>query len=596
MGLVAVIALHDEPVSPGETEGLVAAYESVRGTGPKREVGRRGDAAHVAVLDHDGNDPSAIARSNGSWAAAAGVVYSEHSLVSASLEDLDGQFALVKWDGATQEATISADPFGLQTVFTATRGKRLYVSTSALALAKHLRARPDRFGLEVFLRAGYHFGRRTNWEGIERIEPGTCLTVGPKGISRRTYWRPEIDERVAGLSFSDAVDHTLETSVATLRKYLGKQPRPWVDLSGGYDTRLLTLLLREAGVEFDTDTRGEPGGKDAEVANRIARLTGWNLLELAMPDTWAAALPDMLPVALGWADGQLEVLELSWVLWAHARLAERNRELLIGGGGEHFRGFTWRQEFLRAGRSSTVNLDNWVDMRLLHPMDTRIFARDPTAAARADFRERMVAWADPYRDELNTTQLDVMYAYKITGHFGSYASADSAFLRAELPFYFKPLFQSAFSTSYRYRNNHRLMRHLMARLDPKVAAVSTETGGPAVPWKVTNLHRFVPYYGQIAHKAVNKLSYKTFGRRLLPVSQPYHWWCPPGARQVVLERLGFGSRNGKPGLRSRALYDESELARFVAEARRDDFTDVSVLGRIVTVELALAAADAAVED
>ena len=140
------------------------------------------------------------------------------------------------------------------------------------------------------------------------------------------------------------------------------------------------------------------------------------------------------------------------------------------------------------------------------------------------------------------------------------------------------------------------MRHLMARLDPRVAAISTETGGPALPWKPWNLHKFAPYYGQIAHKAVNKMSYKAFGHRFLPVSQPYHWWCPPEARKVVLDRLAFGSGNGGSALRSRALYDEPALARFLADARRGDFTDVSTLGRILTVELALTAADAAVED
>jgi hypothetical protein len=279
------------------------------------------------------------------------------------------------------------------------------------------------------------------------------------------------------------------------------------------------------------------------------------------------------------------VLELSWVLAAHERLAREHLPLLIGGGGEHLRGFAWRQEFLQGGKSTRVNWDNWLDMRMLHPMDVGLFRADPTADVREDMKRRMQAWVEPYSDELNTTQLDVLYAYKVTGHFGTYRSADSAFLHAELPFYFRPIFTAAFSTSQRHRDNHRLMRHMIARLDQRVAAVATSTGGPAEPWRPTNLHRFVPYYAQIARKAVNKLSQRTLNRPLLP-ERNEAWWSPPAARGAAVAALGEGE------LRSRALYDERVLAALLGGAGDPRFAETTVLGRVLTAELALRAADA----
>jgi hypothetical protein len=258
---------------------------------------------------------------------------------------------------------------------------------------------------------------------------------------------------------------------------------------------------------------------------------------------------------------------------------------LIGGGGEHLRGFAWRQEFLQGGKSTRVNWNNWLDMRMLHPMNVRLFRTDPTAAVREDMRRRMEAWVEPYADELNTTQLDVLYAYKVTGHFGTYRSADSAFLHAELPFYFRPIFTAAFSTSHRHRDNHRLMRHMMARLDPRAAAVATSTGGPAEPWRPTNLHRFVPYYAQIGRKAVNKVSQRALNRPVLPV-RTEAWWCPPDARRAAVEALGEGE------LRSRPLYDERALAALLGSVGHPAFTETTVLGRVLTAELALRAADA----
>jgi len=66
-------------------------------------------------------------------------------------------------------------------MYTAERGTRTYVSDSALVLAKHLRARPSRLGQLTFLRAGYHFGAMTSWEGIARLDPGACISFTPSG-------------------------------------------------------------------------------------------------------------------------------------------------------------------------------------------------------------------------------------------------------------------------------------------------------------------------------------------------------------------------------------------------------------------------------
>jgi hypothetical protein len=197
----------------------------------------------------------------------------------------------------------------------------------------------------------------------------------------------------------------------------------------------------------------------------------------------------------------------------------------------------------------------------------------------------MGAWVAPYADELNTTQLDVLYAYKMTGHFGAYRSADAAHLHAELPFYFRPVFTAAFSTSHRHRDNHRLMRHLISRLDRKAAAIATSTGGPAEPWRPTNLHRFLPYYTQIGRKAANKLSQRTLGRALLP-GRTDAWWCPPAARRAAVAALT------QDQLRSRPLYDEPALERLLERAGEPAFEETTMLGRVLTAELALRAAGA----
>ena len=176
------------------------------------------------------------------------------------------------------------------------------------------------------------------------------------------------------------------------------------------------------------------------------------------------------------------------------------------------RNFAWQQEFLRVGKSSHVALDSWIDMRLLYPMGTSVFAQDPTAAVREDFRRRMVTWTQPYASQANTTQLDMMYAYKPTGHFGLCGPAFGAYGLVQSPLFFRAIFRVATSIHWRHRNGHGLMREMIQRLDPSVAAIVTTSGGPAQPMRVSNFHRF-PYYSDIGVRAVNKLSERTVGRR-----------------------------------------------------------------------------------
>ena len=586
-GLVAIVSYDpSRSVTGEELDEFAAGYEALRGASDRALV-EAGSQAAIALLGPESDLQGAVSREGQVLAAVVGHVLGGSPL-HGRLEDLDGQFALVRVNG--DETVVASDPFAMQALYIAERDGRTYVSTSSLALAGHLRATPSRHDFLSFLRTGYHFGTQTLWEGVERLDPGTAVSIGPRGSERRVYWRPERDERVAGLDLESAVANAIETAVETYKALLTPASPAWADLTGGYDTRLLMLLLREAGLELTANTRGDERGSDRRIARQLAELGNWRLLDLTVPEDWAADVLRMLPAAVAWADGTLEVLELSWVLWAHERLGQECTRLLIGGGGEHFRGFAWRQEFLRGGRTTHVRFENWLDMRMLHPMDISLFAEDPTAAVRDDFEARMRNWVEPYSSELNTTQLDVMYAYKATGHFGTYRSADAAFLDARLPFYLKPVFNAAFSTSHRHRDGHRLMRHMISRLDPRLGAVTTSTGGPAEPRRLTNVHRFAPYYAQLAQKALNKLTQRAFGRTLAP-ERVRSWWCPPAARSAAIDALG--ARGGE--LRLGPLLDPAAVGGLFERAGRDDFRETTVLGRVLTAELALRAVDSGFE-
>jgi hypothetical protein len=591
-GFVGVIGHGGDHSIEAEAQALSKDYETLRGAG-HRVFLRAGEWASTVGFRNRPFDVELPTDGRG-WALAAGAVHISAYPTGSGAGGIEGQFALITYDEALKTVVVVSDPFGMHGLYLARRDGRLYFSTSVLALARHLRAKPSLLGLRIYLRAGYHFGSTTNWEGIERIDPAVLLTLTPERMERHVYWRPTVDRDVARLRFVSAVDHCIEVATDACRSLFAQTPPAWADLSGGYDTRLLALLLDRAGVAFETNTRGRPHVPDIPIAREVARKAGWKWLPLMLPEEWDALLPSFLPVALAWGDGNLDAVELSRVLWAHEELARKRTGLISGGGGEHYRGFAWRQEFFRAGRSSRVNMDNWLDMRLLHPLNTTILASDPTAEVRADFADRMQRRAEPYSDERNTTQLDVMYAYKMTGHFGAFLSADGAYLTSCLPFYFRTIFEAAFSTSHHHRGHHRLMRHMIQRLSPSLAAVETSTGGPAQPWRARNLHRFGPYYVDVARRAVAKLSHRAVGRAFLaPRRAPNP--SATRARGVLVSELRANGILGPPEMRSAPLYNRRAFVEWLEHADQPAFQDEALIGRVITVELALRAVDAAVE-
>src|SRR2546426_8554632 len=227
-----------DAVSEGEVDELTGAYESLRGlvSRERAAAGRFGRitriTSHPDGPDENGacengaaaNGAAQIGRSesarlepDSSWQLSIGTPHDAGSSGGARLEDLDGQFAWASYDAGADELAVATDPFGMQPVFVAGRNGRTYISTSALALAKHLRARPSKLGVTAFLRTGYQFGSLTNWEGIERLDPGTRIRFGGSGATYETYWKPEIDEPVTRLDLPHAVEHCRSVAVETYR-------------------------------------------------------------------------------------------------------------------------------------------------------------------------------------------------------------------------------------------------------------------------------------------------------------------------------------------------------------------------------------------
>ena len=155
-------------------------------------------------------------------------------------------------------------------------------------------------------------------------------------------------------------------------------------------------------------------------------------------------------------------------------------------------------------------------------------------------------------------------------------------LRAQLPFYWKAGFEVSFAIDRRHRTSHRLMRHMIHRLDPQIARLATTRGGPAAPITPATFHRHLPFYLLLARKAVNKTSQLAVGRTPFPLPKQFGW-PEPESNAAVVARLRRSGVLDPAELRIRSLLCDEGV-------RRLETLDLSgrMLGRLITAELALA--------
>lgn len=573
-----------ERIEPAAIEGFVTAYAAMRGEPSHREdVGD--EHCRVAVLSHLSIPVVGVEQAGERWAAWAGP--RAHGSALDPLASLGGQFALVRREPAG-DIVVATDSLGLKPFFVAEASGLTYASTSALVLARLLRLRPSLAGAEAFLRTGNQFGRLTPWEGLRRLMPAEALSFGPVGRRGETYWQPTVDPDIRRLDFDEAATVSVERGTVATGGLAADGC--WLDLTGGFDSRLLTLFAAHGTSSFRTNTVGPPDSEDVTIAARVAAAAGWPWVRFGLPDDWDERLAETVGAAVAWGDCHLDALAFAEVADSHRGKTAASGELLLnGGGGEHLRAYPWGHELWRANRSDQVSFDRLIAWRVFTPLDLSIFRRDPSPSVAADLRAELEARVEPFAGTPNTFQGDLLYAFKSTGHFGAFQAAAGSDVRVELPFYDRTFFDTAISVAPRHRGRHRLMRTMIHQLDPAIAAIATETGGPAEPIRLANLPRFAPYAWRRGARFGSRLRGRLYGSGAEEEPGPSII-----ARASLVVRLRDEGRLDPARMRSGALFDPARLEEALARAPLAPLTvDWNALGRIITLELALEAVDAA---
>jgi hypothetical protein len=513
---------------------------------------------------------------------------------SVVFKDLDGHFVLVVYDKVSDRLLVVSDPLGMMPVYYAWRGRRLYVSTSALAIAKAVQATPSEYGIYCFLKVGEMRGTYTLWQGVERLSAGTILEITHAGNTKSIYWSLTVNDEVARLSLDDTVDYSLALLSKAVKRGIEREGKVWVDLTGGFDSRLVAMLMDHVGLPFEVCCAGPQRYIDVIISSRIAQGLGWDYQHNILPEDWGKARCKWLSRAIGKTDGHLDVLKSSSVLWDQEQRALERDVSVWGLGGELWRSKLFSLQNVKKG--SRVDYDRLIDHRV--SVERAVLADDEKFTwICEELKTLLKSVGERYANFPNTVKLDSVLLFYERGHTGLQIATVMGQQRAIAPLDFKESVAGAFSIHYKWRIYNRLVKLLLEKVNPVLAGFETDIGSPALPLRATNFYKFIPFLPRMAKKLARKAAKDYLGWNLWPESSEslasypldyptFQWRCQ------TLDYLEQEDLLNHKHMHSAALYDAEGLADFLAGARTAGFRHEKFLSYILTVEMALRAVGA----
>jgi asparagine synthase (glutamine-hydrolysing) len=173
-------------------------------------------------------------------------LYQEHG--EGLLELLNGMFAFAIWDLPARRLFLARDRLGIKPLYY-TLDEEGIVFASEIKAMLAVSGRAPAVNLEMldaYMSVGYVPTERTLFQGIEKLQPGWCLTIEPGRLDLRQYWdlRPEPEE----MGEEECVRRATDLLRDAVRIQLRSDVPLGVFLSGGVDSSAVVALMHEMGI------------------------------------------------------------------------------------------------------------------------------------------------------------------------------------------------------------------------------------------------------------------------------------------------------------------------------------------------------------
>jgi asparagine synthase (glutamine-hydrolysing) len=250
---------------------------------------------------------------------------------------LEGMFAFVLWDAATETLIAARDRFGEKPLFYAEADGQLMLASEATALTRTglADATPSADAIDEFFVLGYVQSPRSIFEGVRQLPPGHLLTWrrGDGRATIRPYWQPPVlNAKRRDESLDELTAELTDLLTRSMRSRLVADVPLGLFLSGGIDSTLVAALAAKhhpAGIKTFTIGYDVGSTNELEPARASARMLGSDHHELVLSGRDVAA---RTPGALARLDQPLAD-QAFIALHLLAEFARQSVTVAVGGEG-----------------------------------------------------------------------------------------------------------------------------------------------------------------------------------------------------------------------------------------------------------------------
>lgn len=536
--------------------GIVRAVRSGRwifGAGTPFYEGRAGRAALDTLLRETESGPLAAGRTEGIFALVLGQPGGAFDVLTDRLGNLHVYQRRVR--GAT------------------------VVCTSSLVLAGLEPWSPDWHGCRQFLSTGTVFGRRSLFDGIEKLQPARIYSFGGPQTEERVYWN--LQDKLFGRTAEPGdLAATARALAASMDAILGAFPNALLDLTGGYDSRAVLAAALETGRPFTTIVNGPEDSGDVVTARRIAAEFNLNLIHTPPPssgaaEAWAAAGP-----CLALTDAEYDVTLYQRAYRVHSARARDFDVTVNGSNGEITKGYWYELLLPHTGKPGHFDPSRIARARFTFEGEPAgLLAHDFSTTVTGDLAAEISAATRGLDDCPNTSLLDTVYlALRMHRWQGRISSSTQRIWPGASPFMFSRPMELSLAMPGVRRARLAFTTRLIEHLNPRLAALPLEYGYPALPLRPTNFHRFlVPgfreYWPKVLKKAGLRRANTTPGG------------AAPDFTLSLLSLDDVRSLLDPATMASSFLYRRETLSAWLGALARPDNRERNRLGRVLTLEL-----------
>lgn len=553
--------------------------------------------AHAAVFPRQNGSSSSVENdeATGNWLLSVGTWFhtdgyargADDRLLSRYLEvganrlalELEGFYCVVIGDARTREVLVITDVVGsCRCYFRRMADGSAVLSNSSAILAGLENFDLDPIGCQEFIGTGTIYEDRTFYRQVKKLGAAAIYRFSREGVSdTENYWHisETADQELQGGEAALALWEALLHAATKIGRAF---PNPVCDLTGGYDSRALAAALLGADVAFSVTVSGPESSQDVRISKQIAGMLG-----LAHTHSVLDSPIDLsdIEAAMRLTDGEYDLLEYARIYRIHRRLSARFDISLNGSFAEIARGYWWDLLWPRSGRRGGLQ-STVVARRRFVVTDpySELFAPHHRADLISHFSDAVQRANVEVATLPGTLQADNVYLRLRMQHWqGRIASSTNQLWPCLSPFMFRSVLEAMLKAAPSCRRRSLLIRMMLARFQPRLAAFPLEHGYPAAPCTLSNFYRFWPlarFYGA-----------KVWSRVASRLGLPAH--SEPGLVPPVSiwEEEKVADLLDCRRMRSGGLFDTAALTRRLKRPGEPEWGGSELHSRLLSLELIL---------